>query len=124
MDAKMKQKGLHYCFILLLMMMNLCSASRRLSVEFQNLAVKKQLSKLNKTPLKSIKVKIPPFLVCFLVCVFACVASAKLMHGGIFFGQSPDGDIIDCIHMSHQQAFDHPLLQNHTIQVSSVSIIA
>ncbi|CAI9102437.1 OLC1v1000710C1 [Oldenlandia corymbosa var. corymbosa] len=28
----------------------------------------------------------------------------------------PDGDIIDCIHMSHQPAFDHPLLKNHTIQ--------
>lgn len=31
--------------------------------------------------------------------------------------QSPDGDIIDCVHMSHQPAFDHPHLKNHTIQV-------
>ncbi|KAL3516630.1 hypothetical protein ACH5RR_023532 [Cinchona calisaya] len=86
MDAKMMQKGLYYCFMLLLiMMMNLCVASRRLNMEFQNLEVKKQLSKLNKTPLKSIK--------------------------------SPDGDIIDCVHMSRQPAFDHPLLKNHTIQV-------
>ncbi|XP_039814633.1 uncharacterized protein LOC120694416 isoform X3 [Panicum virgatum] len=30
--------------------------------------------------------------------------------------QSPDGDIIDCVHISHQPAFDHPLLKNHTIQ--------
>lgn len=30
--------------------------------------------------------------------------------------KSPDGDIIDCIHISHQPAFDHPLLKNHTIQ--------
>ncbi|XP_027155570.1 uncharacterized protein LOC113760867 [Coffea eugenioides] len=84
MDAKMKQKGLYYCFILLLMM-SFCDASRRLNAEFQNLQVTKQLSKLNKTPLKSIK--------------------------------SPDGDIIDCVHRSRQPAFDHPLLQNHTIQV-------
>ncbi|KAF5198454.1 tRNA-splicing ligase RtcB [Thalictrum thalictroides] len=31
--------------------------------------------------------------------------------------KSPDGDIIDCIHVSNQPAFDHPLLQNHTIQM-------
>uniref|UniRef100_A0A0A9CIY6 Neprosin activation peptide domain-containing protein n=1 Tax=Arundo donax TaxID=35708 RepID=A0A0A9CIY6_ARUDO len=30
--------------------------------------------------------------------------------------ESPDGDIIDCVHISHQPAFDHPLLKNHTIQ--------
>ena len=35
-----------------------------------------------------------------------------------FIPQSPDGDIIDCVHISHQPAFDHPLLKNHTIQVS------
>lgn len=32
--------------------------------------------------------------------------------------QSPDGDIIDCVHISHQPAFDHPFLKNHTIQVN------
>lgn len=31
--------------------------------------------------------------------------------------QSPDGDIIDCVHMSHQPAFDHPYLKDHKIQV-------
>ncbi|KAL5708599.1 hypothetical protein ACHQM5_019377 [Ranunculus cassubicifolius] len=31
--------------------------------------------------------------------------------------KSPDGDIIDCVHVSKQPAFDHPLLQNHTIQM-------
>ncbi|KAL7234033.1 hypothetical protein ACSBR1_017602 [Camellia fascicularis] len=31
--------------------------------------------------------------------------------------KSPDGDIIDCVHISHQSAFDHPLLKNHTIQM-------
>ncbi|KAI3743007.1 hypothetical protein L1987_60708 [Smallanthus sonchifolius] len=30
--------------------------------------------------------------------------------------QSPDGDIIDCVHMSHQPAFDHAFLKNHTIK--------
>lgn len=30
--------------------------------------------------------------------------------------QSPDGDIIDCIHSHKQPAFDHPLLRNHKIQ--------
>jgi hypothetical protein len=32
--------------------------------------------------------------------------------------QSPDGDIIDCVHMSHQPAFDHPYLKDHKIQVN------
>ncbi|XP_047334964.1 uncharacterized protein LOC124938545 [Impatiens glandulifera] len=31
--------------------------------------------------------------------------------------KSPDGDIIDCVHISNQPAFDHPLLQNHKIQL-------
>ncbi|KAG1368773.1 hypothetical protein COCNU_14G012410 [Cocos nucifera] len=31
--------------------------------------------------------------------------------------KSPDGDIIDCVHISHQPAFDHPSLKNHNIQM-------
>lgn len=31
--------------------------------------------------------------------------------------QSPDGDVIDCVHISLQPAFDHPFLKDHTIQV-------
>ncbi|EPS73115.1 hypothetical protein M569_01641, partial [Genlisea aurea] len=31
--------------------------------------------------------------------------------------QSPDGDIIDCVHVSHQPAFDHPFLRDHKIQM-------
>ncbi|KAJ8644954.1 hypothetical protein MRB53_006702 [Persea americana] len=31
--------------------------------------------------------------------------------------QSEDGDIIDCIDIYKQPAFDHPLLKNHTIQM-------
>ncbi|XP_029121182.2 protein neprosin-like [Elaeis guineensis] len=31
--------------------------------------------------------------------------------------KSPDGDIIDCVHIYHQPAFNHPLLKNHTIQM-------
>lgn len=30
--------------------------------------------------------------------------------------ESPDGDIIDCVHKRKQPAFDHPLLKNHKIQ--------
>lgn len=36
--------------------------------------------------------------------------------------QSPDGDIIDCVHLSHQPAFDHPLLKNHTLQVKCFTL--
>ncbi|KAK9128375.1 hypothetical protein Syun_017172 [Stephania yunnanensis] len=31
--------------------------------------------------------------------------------------KSPDGDVIDCVHMAHQPAFDHPFLKNHTVQM-------
>nr|GMC82447.1 neprosin 1 [Ipomoea batatas] len=31
--------------------------------------------------------------------------------------KSPDGDIIDCVHVSHQPAFQHPSFKNHTIQM-------
>ncbi|OMO61398.1 hypothetical protein CCACVL1_23547 [Corchorus capsularis] len=31
--------------------------------------------------------------------------------------ESPDGDIIDCVHISHQPAFDHPYLKDHKIQM-------
>ncbi|KAI3709801.1 hypothetical protein L2E82_39567 [Cichorium intybus] len=31
--------------------------------------------------------------------------------------KSPDGDIIDCVHISNQSAFDHPSLKNHQIQM-------
>ena len=35
--------------------------------------------------------------------------------------QSPDGDIIDCVHKRKQPALDHPLLKNHKIQVQKVT---
>ncbi|XP_071927518.1 protein neprosin-like [Coffea arabica] len=41
-----------------------------------------------------------------------CDASNKTPIKSI---KSPDGDIIDCIHIYDQPAFDHPLLKNHTI---------
>ncbi|KAJ9685885.1 hypothetical protein PVL29_017813 [Vitis rotundifolia] len=31
--------------------------------------------------------------------------------------KSRDGDIIDCVRATHQPAFDHPMLKNHTIQM-------
>ncbi|KAL4600583.1 hypothetical protein ACB092_11G209100 [Castanea dentata] len=34
--------------------------------------------------------------------------------------ESPDGDIIDCVDINKQPAFDHLLLKNHTIQVTSL----
>lgn len=34
----------------------------------------------------------------------------------VFTIQSPDGDMIDCVHKRKQPALDHPLLKNHKIQ--------
>lgn len=43
-----------------------------------------------------------------------------LLYWYFVFKQSPDGDIIDCVHMSHQPAFDHPFLKDHKIQVHNL----
>ncbi|KAM0020138.1 putative neprosin [Helianthus debilis subsp. tardiflorus] len=52
-----------------------------------------------------------------------CISiSTSVLNGGVKVvfsfrgGVSPDGDIIDCVHISHQPTFDHPLLKNHTIK--------
>jgi len=41
-----------------------------------------------------------------------------MLDGFCEFIQGEDGDIIDCVDIYQQPAFDHPLLKNHTIQVS------
>lgn len=37
--------------------------------------------------------------------------------------QGDGGDLIDCVDIYKQPALNHPLLKNHTIQVSSYSLI-
>ncbi|KAL8544544.1 hypothetical protein ACS0TY_004931 [Phlomoides rotata] len=40
----------------------------------------------------------------------------KINKPPVFTIESPDGDIIDCVHKRKQPALDHPLLKNHRIQ--------
>ncbi|GFP90107.1 hypothetical protein PHJA_001154500 [Phtheirospermum japonicum] len=40
----------------------------------------------------------------------------KLNKLPVFTIESPDGDIIDCVHKKRQPALDHPLLKHHKIQ--------
>lgn len=40
----------------------------------------------------------------------------RINKPSVYTIQSPDGDIIDCVHKRKQPAFDHPLLKNHKIQ--------
>ncbi|KAG7037748.1 hypothetical protein SDJN02_01379, partial [Cucurbita argyrosperma subsp. argyrosperma] len=40
-----------------------------------------------------------------------------LSFTGLHFLESEDGDIIDCVDIYKQPAFDHPALKNHTIQM-------
>ncbi|GFP95637.1 hypothetical protein PHJA_001707900 [Phtheirospermum japonicum] len=73
--------------------------------------------------------------VLFLVCVFGLISLScagrlsasrqklevqkhlkRLNKPPIETIESPDGDIIDCVHISHQPAFDHPFLKDHKIQ--------
>lgn len=40
----------------------------------------------------------------------------KINKPAVYTIESPDGDIIDCVHKRKQPALDHPLLKNHKIQ--------
>ncbi|XP_037496155.1 uncharacterized protein LOC105647773 isoform X3 [Jatropha curcas] len=40
----------------------------------------------------------------------------KINKPPVMIIESPDGDIIDCVHKRRQPALDHPLLKNHKIQ--------
>ncbi|XP_058215687.1 protein neprosin isoform X2 [Rhododendron vialii] len=40
----------------------------------------------------------------------------KINKPPVFTIESPDGDVIDCVHKRKQPALDHPLLKNHKIQ--------
>ncbi|KAJ0013208.1 hypothetical protein Pint_20305 [Pistacia integerrima] len=48
----------------------------------------------------------------------------KINKPPVFTIESPDGDIIDCVHKRKQPALDHPLLKNHKIQKVPPSIPA
>ncbi|KAI3683063.1 hypothetical protein L1987_83562 [Smallanthus sonchifolius] len=50
----------------------------------------------------------------FTVAPFCYVSRSRLPVKSI---KSPDGDIIDCVHISRQPAFSHPALKNHTIKM-------
>ena len=41
-----------------------------------------------------------------------------MLDGFCEFIQGEDGDIIDCVDIYQQPAFEHPFFKNHTIQVS------
>ncbi|KAK6145064.1 hypothetical protein DH2020_021884 [Rehmannia glutinosa] len=76
------------------------SCAGRLSASRQKLEVQKHLNRLNKPPIKTIEQLI----------------NAEGDFTSLFYLGSPDGDIIDCVHISHQPAFDHPFLKDHKIQ--------
>jgi hypothetical protein len=65
------------------------------------------------------------FYFCFLSnpSISTCIASGLGRTGAAVRSArtpifSPDGDTIDCMHISHQPALDHRLLNNHTILVT------
>lgn len=59
------------------------------------------------------------FLFVYFVLIEQIVLMVPLTKVSNFgFGkQSPDGDIIDCVPITKQPAFDHPFLKDHKIQV-------
>ncbi|KAJ0792800.1 putative neprosin activation peptide [Helianthus annuus] len=110
---------LFYCFLVVLHLFTVahfCYASKsRHPSSIEKVEALKHLNLLNKRPVKSIKVYYLSFP---LVSAFV-LSNVSLLFVIIYelFEQSPDGDTIDCVHIAHQLAFDHPLLKNHTIKV-------
>lgn len=79
------------------------------------------LKKLNKPALKSIKVITPEYVFPFR---FACNCLLHTLCNSFSITQSPDGDVIDCVNINKQPAFDHPLLRNHTIKVWATLLLS
>jgi hypothetical protein len=81
---------------------------------------KKESSVKHKGTIKTIEVIIfISFLLLFLSLynIFGKI-SLLLIHGLLKSFQGMDGDVIDCVNIYQQPAFDHPLLKNHIIQVA------
>nr|GLL42469.1 uncharacterized protein LOC109148845 [Ipomoea trifida] len=56
------------------------------------------------------------FFLYFCGCLVSLSCAARL-SASMQKLESPDGDIIDCVHISKQPAFDHPFLKDHKIQM-------
>ncbi|CAG7873917.1 unnamed protein product [Brassica rapa] len=92
-------------FLLALVMtvvVTLCSSFVSGENEVSDLKISTHLKRLNKPPLKSIKVN-------------NFTEISAIIYG---LEQSPDGDVIDCVPITDQPALAHPLLINHTVQMS------
>lgn len=74
--------------------------------------IQRHLDKINKPPVFTIQV---PSL--FLLSLIMSISCGIVTFYNKINWQSPDGDIIDCVHKRKQPALDHPLLKNHKIQV-------
>ncbi|CDP07640.1 unnamed protein product [Coffea canephora] len=54
---------------------------------------------------------------CFMILLIVSFSDAsRLSKTPVKSIKSEDGDVIDCVHISRQPAFDNPLLRNHVIQ--------
>ncbi|KAJ0883806.1 putative neprosin activation peptide [Helianthus annuus] len=56
-------------------------------------------------------------LFCLIIYFFCFLGYSDYMLLVFSYHLVKDGDIVDCVDIYKQPAFDHPLLKNHTIQV-------
>lgn len=75
------------------------------------------LKLLNKPAVKSIKVRFLQKIIILINLTIILESNCFSYQLTICLLQSEDGDIIDCVDIYKQPAFDHPALRNHTIQV-------
>lgn len=85
--------------------------------------IQKHLEKINKPAVMTIEVDNIIYIVSIISIYINNFSheSFFIFCGYIF--QSPDGDIIDCVHKRKQPALDHPLLKNHKIQVNNLALV-
>lgn len=77
--------------------------------------IQRYLNRITKRPVRTIQAKLYFFVE--FVALFQQVYTYNIPQLFDFFMQSPDGDVIDCVHRHRQLALDHPFLRNHKIQV-------
>lgn len=101
-------------------------SDRTMPVEMEENELVSLLNSINKPAVTSFQVKVSLSTnMIDIIYGFGCLCDQNhydffldhIKFVAFHFSQTEHGDILDCIDINRQLAFDHPLLKNHTIQV-------
>ncbi|XP_033143981.1 uncharacterized protein LOC103861393 isoform X3 [Brassica rapa] len=101
-------------------------SDRTMPVEMEENELVSLLNSINKPAVTSFQVKVSLSTnMIDIIYGFGCLCDQNhydffldhIKFVAFHFSQTEHGDILDCIDINKQLAFDHPLLKNHTIQL-------